>query len=124
MYLVGAPHPHRTEAHIIIERLITSAERLVTDAEVLQEILHRYAAVQRRDAIGPALRVMLELVDSVLPLERADVQRAAEILQVETRFSARDAVHVAVMERYGIRSIMSFDRDFDLWPGLHRIWQP
>ena len=31
--------------------------------------------------------------------------------------SARDAVHIAVMERHGIRSILSFDGDFDLMAG-------
>jgi hypothetical protein len=35
--------------------------------------------------------------------------------------SARDAVHIAVVERHGIRSILSFDADFDHWPGLERI---
>jgi predicted nucleic acid-binding protein len=37
--------------------------------------------------------------------------------------SARDAVHIAVMERHGIRSILSFDGDFDRWPGLERIYR-
>jgi len=27
------------------------------------------------------------------------------------------------MERHGIRRIMSFDADFDRWPGLSRIFQ-
>jgi predicted nucleic acid-binding protein len=35
--------------------------------------------------------------------------------------SARDAVHIAVMERHGIQSILSFDSDFDRWPGLKGI---
>ena len=37
MYLVGAAHPHKTEAQVILERLIATGERLVTDAEVLQD---------------------------------------------------------------------------------------
>lgn len=55
MYLMGAAHPHPTEAQVILERLIAAGERLVTDAEVLQEILHRYTAIEKREAIGPAL---------------------------------------------------------------------
>jgi predicted nucleic acid-binding protein len=35
--------------------------------------------------------------------------------------SAREAVHIAVMERHGIRSILSFDSHFGGWPGLQRI---
>jgi predicted nucleic acid-binding protein len=121
MYLIGAAHPHKTEAQVILERLIAGGERMVTDAEALQEILHRYTAIRRREAIGPALQVTLGIVDEVLPIEKAEVLRAAEITQNRASMSARDAVHIAVMERHGIRSIFSFDGDFDRWPGLQRI---
>jgi len=121
MFLIGAAHPHKTEAQVILERLIARGERLVTDAEVLQEILHRYAAIEKRKAIGPALQVTLDVVDEVFPIEKADVLRAGEIAQNRALLSARDALHIAVMERHGIRSILSFDRDFDRWPGLQRI---
>ena len=50
MYLVGADHPHKAEATRLLERAASNRERLVTDAEVLQEILHRYVAIARRDA--------------------------------------------------------------------------
>jgi predicted nucleic acid-binding protein len=121
MYLIGAPHPHKTDAQVILERLIAAGQRLVTDAEVLQEILHRYAAIDKRKAIGPALQVTLDIVDEVFPIEKADVLRAGEIVQNRGLMSARDAVHIAVMERHDIRSILSFDGDFDRWPGLQRI---
>lgn len=123
MYLIGAAHPHKVEAQVILERLIAGGQRLVTDAEVLQEILHRYAAIDRREAIGPAFQVTLDIVDEVIPIEKADVLRAGEIAQNRAMMSARDAVHIAIMERHGIRSILSFDGDFDRWPGLRRIHQ-
>ena len=41
MYLVGAPHTHKTDSQRALERLISERQRLVTDAEVFQEILHR-----------------------------------------------------------------------------------
>ncbi len=123
MYLIGAAHPHKVEAQIILERLIAAGQRLVTDAEVLQEILHRYTAISRREAIGPALQATLDIVDEVIPIEKAEVLRAAEIAQHPALMSARDAVHIAVMERHGIRSILSFDADFDRWAGLQRIHQ-
>ena len=65
--------------------------------------------------------MVLEVVDDVFVIEKADVLRAGEIAQNPTGLSARDAVHIAVMERHGIRSILSFDADFDRWPGLKRI---
>jgi hypothetical protein len=121
MYLIGAAHPHKAEAQVLLERLIAAGERLVTDAEVLQEILHRYTAIDKREAIGPAFQVVLGIVDDVFAIEKADVLRAGEIAQNRTLPSARDAVHIAVMERRGVRSILSFDSDFDRWPGLKRI---
>jgi hypothetical protein len=124
MYLIGAAHPHKAEAQIILERLAAAGQRLVTDAEVLQEILHRYTAINKRDAIGPALQATLGIIDQVLPIEKGDVMRAAEIIRNPALLSARDAVHIAVMERHEIRSIFSFDGDFDRWPGLQRIPRP
>jgi uncharacterized protein len=123
MYLVGSAHPHKTEAQIILERLIAAGERLVTDAEMLQEILHRYTAIDKREAIAPALQITLEIVDQVIPVEKQDVLRAAEIVRHRARLSARDSLHIAVMERHGVRSILSFDRDFDRWPGITRIYR-
>jgi len=88
---------------------------------MLQEILHRYAAIGRREAIAPAFRLVLDVVDEVLAIEKTDVLRAGEIAQTRVLMSARDALHIAVMERHGIPSILSFDADFDRWPGLNRI---
>jgi predicted nucleic acid-binding protein len=121
MYLVGVAHPHKTESQILVERLTAAGQVLVTDAEVLQEILHRYIAIGRRDAIGPTIQTLLDIVDDVFAVEKADVLRAAEIAQNRASFSARDAVHIAVMEHHGIQSILSFDADFDRWPGLKRL---
>ena len=55
MYLVGSEHPHKIDTQRLLERCISDEKRLVTDAEVLQEILHRYAVIGRKNAISPAL---------------------------------------------------------------------
>jgi uncharacterized protein len=75
MYLFGAPHPHKSEAQILLEKLIAAGQRLATDAEVLQEILHHYTGIDKREAIRPALQVILDIVDEVLPIEKTDVMR-------------------------------------------------
>lgn len=121
MYLIGAPHPHKAEAQVLMERLIAAGERMVTDAEVLQEVLHRYTAIHKREAIEPALQMILDISDEVFPIEQRDVIRAAEIVQNPAQLSARDALHIAVMERHGVRSIFTFDADFDRWLGLKRL---
>ena len=121
MYLVGAPHPHKADARRLVEAAIASAERIVSDAEVLQEILRRYVAIDRRDAIQPAFDAVLGIVDEVFPVSAADVERAKAIVLGQRRLSARDAVHVAIMERQRITRIMSFDAAFDRIPGVTRL---
>jgi predicted nucleic acid-binding protein len=37
------------------------------------------------------------------------------------RLSARDAVHLAVMEQHGIERILTFDSGFDGFPGVTRL---
>jgi predicted nucleic acid-binding protein len=121
MYLVGSPHPHKADAQRLLEKLITDRERLVTDAEVLQEILHRYVAIDRRDAIQPAFDALLGLVDEVLSVDRGAVERAKQIVLGYRQLSARDAVHLAVMEENGIHQILSFDSGLDAFPGITRL---
>jgi hypothetical protein len=121
MYLIGAAHPHKADAQRLLERFVTGRERLVTDAEVLQEILHRYVAIDRRDAIQPAFDALLKVVDEVLPIERTAAERAKDIVMGRRRLSARDALHIAVMEQHDIERILSFDSGFDGFPGITRL---
>ena len=121
MYLVGSPHPHKADAQRLLEAAIAAGERLVTDAEVLQEILHRYAAIDRRDAIQPAFDAILGVVDDVFTIATRDVESAKTIVLGNRRLSARDALHAAVMGRAGVTRVMSFDTGFDSLPGFTRL---
>ena len=120
MYLIGATHPNKDQSRRLLEQAVVAGEELVTDAEVLQEILHRYVAIGRREAIEPAFHALLGVVDDVLPIELTDVQRARRLV-TRPGLSARDAIHVAVMQRHDIGRIMSFDRAFDQVPGIERL---
>ncbi len=113
MYLVGGDHPNKLTARQLLERAVVDGETLATDVEVLQEILHRYTAIDRRDAIDPAFEVLLGVVDVIHPIETDDVQRARRLVAANRRLSARDAIHVAVMQRRGIDRILTFDHGFD-----------
>jgi uncharacterized protein len=121
MYLVGAAHPHKSDARRWLEELVSGQERLVTDAEVLQEILHRYVSIDRPDAIQPAFEALSGVVDEMFPVDRAAVERAKEIVLGHRGLSARDAIHLAVMQARDIRKILSFDRGFDGFPGITRL---
>jgi len=121
MYLVGASHPHKTNAQRLLEKLIRDDQRLVTSTEVLEEILYRYVAIDRRDAIQPAFDALTGVVDEVLAVDRAAVERAKRMVLEYQRLSARDAVHLAVMEQHGIDRILSFNRGFDGFAGITRF---
>jgi uncharacterized protein len=121
MYLVGAAHPHKVDARRLLERVVAEHHRLVTDAEVLQEILHRFVAIERRDAIQPCFNVVLEVVDEVLPVTLDTVSQAREIVIGHPTLTARDAIHLATMREHGIQQILTFDKHFDDLPGVTRL---
>lgn len=121
MYLVGAHHPHKTDAQRLLERAIVAGEALVTDVEVFQEILHRYVAIDRRDAIAPAWELLTSITDQVVGIDVDDVATARDLVLAGTATSARDAIHVAVMRRLDCRRILTFDRRFETVPGITRV---
>src|SRR5260370_35054269 len=88
MYLVGAPHPHQADAQRLLEKMVGDRQRLIADAEVLQEILHRYVAINRRDAIQPAFDALLGITDQVLAVDLAAAERAKEIFIGNRQMSA------------------------------------
>lgn len=121
MYLIGTEHPNKKNSERILQDLILSAEPLVTDAEVLREILHRYVAINRKDAIQPAFDALLGIVDEVFPVDTMIVEKAKEIVLSRRKISARDALHIAVMSRQGISRIFTFDTGFDHIAGIERL---
>src|SRR5258708_38737938 len=102
MYLVGAPHQDKADAQRLLENLISDRQRLVTNAEVLQEILHRYVAINRRDAIQPAFDALLGIADEVFAVGRATAERAKAIVMGHRQGSPCDRWQLAVMVQHGI----------------------
>ncbi|MFT4051996.1 MAG: type II toxin-antitoxin system VapC family toxin [Microbacterium sp.] len=119
MYLIGAAHPHRDRAESLLDDLVLRDTRLVTDAEVFQEILHRYSAIRRTDAIEPAFATLTGLVDDVFPIGEDEVRAAKSLVLAGA--GARDAVHVASMRTHQVDQILTFDRGFDRFDDLVRL---
>lgn len=122
MYLVGKAHPNKQRARELLERFIEAREKLVTDVEVFQEILHRYTAIRRRDAIESAWAVLADLTDEVFALDLELVATAKSLLLEKQQLSARDAIHVAVMAAQGVERIMTFDTGFDRIEAVRRVY--
>ncbi len=121
MYLVGAAHPNKTRARKVLAQLVSQEARLVTDAEVFQEILHRYTAIRRPDAIEAAWQLLEALVDETFPIELADVEAARRLIDAKGDVSARDALHAAIMLHNDVAQVFSFDTHFDALDGIVRL---
>jgi hypothetical protein len=122
MYLVGASHPNRERAIKILTKLVREREHLITDVEVYQEILHRYTAINRHDAVDTAFRTLDAIAEEVLSFGLAEVREARRMIGLVPRISSRDALHVAVMRQAGGSRIFSFDHGFDSCPGIERLY--
>ncbi len=121
MYAVGMDLEWRETCDAVVERLQESGVWVVTNAEVLQEILHRYFSQHRPGDAQTVHRAVLELCDEIIPVTEHHITRALALLFEHQRLSTRDAVHIATMEERGIRTILSADQDFDGVPGVDRI---
>jgi predicted nucleic acid-binding protein len=71
----------------------------------------------KKAAIRLAIDALLGVVDEVFPIELVDVNDARNLV-LTGRLSARDALHVAVIQRHGIARIMTFDTDLAVVPGI------
>ena len=80
MYLAGAAHPNKERTAGLLEELSGQGEEFVTDVEVYQEILHRYASIHRLNAADDAFDALDRLVDEVLTFGTPEI-RAARVLR-------------------------------------------
>lgn len=70
----------------------------------------------------PVYRNLLTVfADSTEPVLRSDVQLAGELADRYPRLSARDLIHVAVMQRVGATHIVTADQAFDDIEGIERL---
>jgi predicted nucleic acid-binding protein len=90
-----------------------------TSAETLQEILHVLGRQNAMDRVLDALRLAVATTE-VLTLHAEDVLLAASF-DLPGRFSARDRLHRAVMQRHQIAMLITADRDFDDAHGVARL---
>ena len=93
----------------------------VTDVEVYQEILHRYTAIKRPDAIDAAFESLDAITDEVLAFAMPEIRAARALIDSTGGLSARDALHVAIMQKAGVNRILSFDDGFDACTGIDRL---
>jgi len=120
MYAAGTEHPCKEPSRRFLEQVAGGELEAAVDAEVLQEILHRYRAIRRWREGSRVYDLARQIVPLVLPLTAEVLDGARTLLDRYADLSARDALHAAVVQHHGLRSICSYDQDFDQLEGLLR----
>jgi hypothetical protein len=120
MYAAGAGHPHKGPSVALLERVADGELEATVDAEVLQEILHRYRAIGRWEEGRQVYDLTRRLFPNVAPVTADVVDRARRLLDTDSHIMARDALHAAVALSGGFEAVCSYDRDLDRIAGLVR----
>ena len=122
IYAAGRDHPYKEPCAQVLHMVAVNPDHFITNAEVLQELLHRYLAsgvgALGREVVSSFAELMQGLIE---PVYAEDILLAANLADVSPQVSARDLVHAAVMQRLQVRRIISADKDFDRVDGIERL---
>jgi predicted nucleic acid-binding protein len=121
MYVAGRPHRLKEPSRTVLE-LAADNSQFFTDAEVLQELLHRYVSLRDHPKAAAAVNeARLLMGGRIEPMLAEDVTRAAEMSNRYPGLSARDLVHAAIAIRAGATHIVSADSAFDVLTEIERL---
>ena len=121
MYASGAEHPNKALATAFLRRVATGDVSATLDAEVLQEVIHRYRALRRWEEGRKVYSLARTLFPDVLAITGSVVDGARTLVDQMDGLTARDAIHASVVSVYNLEGICTFDCDFDRIPGCKRI---
>jgi hypothetical protein len=122
MYAVGKEHPYREPCRAILRQIALDELIVVTNVEVLQELLHRYRSLRKPELASALYAATKDLCEEVFAVTGSDLDRAHEILRASpSDLSVRDAVHAATALRRGIEVILSTDQHFETVEGITRV---
>jgi predicted nucleic acid-binding protein len=118
MYAAGAESKWRLPCQAFLSDIVSHARtRACTNAEVLQEILHRYTHLRMREKAIQIFDSIVALGIPIHPIRTEDLVCARMLFEEHPGLSSRDAVHLGVMQNHGISKIATYDQDFKqiLW---------
>jgi hypothetical protein len=123
MYAAGREHPLKASCVALLRRVAREELEVVTNAEVLQEILSRYRALEETQSGLHLARLAVDQVGGdVLPVSLADMQLAFDLVdRYGAGIKSRDAVHAATMLNNGLTHLISADSHFDVIEGITRL---
>ncbi len=123
MYAAGREHRFRAPCVAVLRRVTRQELQTLTDVAVLQEIVHRYAAIgEAQKGLYLARLTVDQVARQVLPVTLVDMQLAFDLVARHgAGIRSRDAVHAATMLNNHLTHIISTDTHFDVIEGITRI---
>jgi uncharacterized protein len=122
MYAAGKESPQRLPCQRFLERAVSKKGPAVcTDAEVLQEILHRYRALHLPEIAFQLFDAVTQLEIPILAVTDRSLQEARTLLADHPGLSTRDGVHLGIMREHGLDEILSYDRGFSQVAWVKRL---
>ena len=121
LYAAGRAHPHRDACAAVLTAVADGTLDATTSVEVIQEILHVLTRRGLRDKALALAASVTDLIPDLLPVRKADLDRARMLLADDPTLSVRDAVHAGTLLAHGLDHILSLDKDFDRIPGVRRL---
>ena len=122
IYAAGRPHRLKEPCAQVLMLAEERPEAFLTDAEVLQELLHRYLALrlwsEGRDVFHGFADLMRERVE---PVQAIDVEQAALLADELPELGARDLLHAAIIRRLEVQHIISADAGLDRLTEVERL---
>ncbi len=114
MYASGRGHPLKQPCMRIVRGIASRKISAVTSTEVVQEILHRYIALGKREIAVNSVKGIVALLSPLLAISEEIVLQASKLILEYPSLNARDALHIATMLENNLTHILSVDSHFDL----------
>jgi uncharacterized protein len=121
MYAGGVTHPHKNPCLQLLKKIASGDIDAVIDAEVLQEILHRYRSIHRWEDRCRVFELARQIVPIVVQVTDDILDLTLDIMKLHPELMARVALHAAACQISGSDVFCSYDEDFDKISDFKRL---
>ena len=122
MYAAGSLHPLREPSQQVIRAIASRKLDALTDVEVFQEILYRYFHIGEKEKGFKVFDLFHQIMlGSIVLIDVIDIQMARKLSEEYITLSPRDLIHLSVMIRHELKTIITTDKGFDHIKEVHRL---
>ena len=122
MYAAGKSSKQKVPCQNFLKHVIEAKPgSYFTNAEVLQEILHRYRSINLPEIGFEIFDKLTKLGIEVASVELESLVNARLLLEQYPKLSTRDSVHAGTMQARQIDSIVTYDKGFNKVPWIKTL---